>query len=360
MTTDFAQEADMDRILEINRLEYGPQDILSTRKDFDWRYGQNPSGKAIIPVIRDHMNRVIGFIWIVPLRIRVKGKDYLAAMGSNLVIHPDYRNAIGYTKLMRCFQSTITKNDIPIHYSFISEDAYQRQIIQNPQSVATIPVLAKLFDSKALINSYVQGHYKKGILNLASLIAAPILFSAKRTSVGDSISIKNCDDFNCNFDAFWQNVRDDYPASVIRDRSFLSWRFAPISNRRYNIFAAVHQEKILAYIVLRCATLRGIRVGIISDFVVARARLSRDAGLILLNKAESWFREDNMSLSVALVSSNSETYKMLRRAGYIRVPQFLSPKVFRFSVFIHMKNVKAMSSLSAREWFVTAADYESF
>lgn len=50
----------------------------------------------------------------------------------------------------------------------------------------------------------------------------------------------------------------------------------------------------------------------------------------------------------------------MRYAGYLRLPKIISPKTFRFGVVVHADYIKAMTSLSAQEWFVTVADYESF
>jgi hypothetical protein len=49
----------------------------------------------------------------------------------------------------------------------------------------------------------------------------------------------------------------------------------------------------------------------------------------------------------------------LQRAGYIRLPQILAPRTFRFAFFIHNTPEKDLISLSAQDWLITMADYES-
>jgi hypothetical protein len=281
-------------------------------------------------------------------------------MASNLVIHPDYRKGLGYAKLMLCFKGVFKKNDIPLHYSFISEKAYQRQLVHDPRTVATIPTLIKIYDSKKVIDSYVQGHLKKNLLKLGGWIAIPLLFSKRRIPPGDTIVVKRYKDFDSRFDDFWQNIRDYHSASVIRDRSFLNWRFLPISGRDYVILGAESKDRLLGYAVLRCATVRGIEMGIVADLMVTYDRLGRDAGHSLLDEAESWFRECRMASSLALISFGSEQYRLLIRAGYIRLPEFLSPKAFRFGVNVHTSQSQDLCSLSTKDWFVTIADYESY
>jgi len=164
---DLGRADDADRILELNRLEYGPGDILATRVDFAWRYNQNPAGQAIVPVIRDERGTVIGFIWIMPLYLRIKGQDRLAATGTNLVIHPKYRVTFGYLKLLRRFEQAFRDNNIPLHFSFVSERTCRRQRERAPQTVTTNPLLVKPLDAKSLAHTYFTKGWQRHIVTQA-------------------------------------------------------------------------------------------------------------------------------------------------------------------------------------------------
>ena len=113
VTADLARTEDADAILKLNRLIYGPSDILATQADFAWRCNQNPAGQAAIPVIRDRRGQVVGFIWLVPLHMCIKGQNRLGATGTNLVIHPEYRNSFAYIKLIRKSDQTFQDKHIP-------------------------------------------------------------------------------------------------------------------------------------------------------------------------------------------------------------------------------------------------------
>ena len=141
VTADLARTEDTDAILKLNRQEYGPGDILATQADFAWRCNQNPAGQATIPVIRDHRGQVVGFIWLVPLHVRVRGQNRLGAAGTNLVIQPEYRQSFAYVKLIRRFDQAFQDLHIPLHYSFISEGKYGQLLKHAPQHAATIPLL---------------------------------------------------------------------------------------------------------------------------------------------------------------------------------------------------------------------------
>lgn len=361
VVADLYRAGDEADILALNRMEYGPTDILATSEDFDWRYAQNPAGQAIIAVVRDcDSDSVVGFIWVVPLYIRVKGQDCLAATGTNLVIHPEYRNTFGYTKLMRRFQQVFRDHDIPLHFSFVSEEAYRQQREYNPQTVSTIPLLVKPFKLESLAQTYFTGGWQRFIIGWAGRLVPLFFFRQRPTLSSEESTVQSIDRFDEGFDKFWTQVRDKYPVMAIRDQAFLSWRFAPVSGRQYHILVARSRDQMLGYTVLRCSTVRGVKTGLIMDMLVTDGPLGETAGACLMAEAEAYFRAQEMSLAAGLMVPLAAEYRVLRRAGYTYLPQALAPRAFRFAFSIHNTSDRDLISFSAQDWFITMADYESF
>jgi hypothetical protein len=360
VVTDLYRAGDEADILALNRMEYGPTDILATPADFHWRHAQNPAGQAIVSVVRDCDNgSAVGFIWIVPLHVRVNGQDRLAATGTNLIIHPEYRT-FGYIKLMRRFQQVFRDHDIPLHFSFVSERTYRQQRERNPQTVSTIPLLVKPLNFESLAQTYSTKRWQRFIIGWAGRLVSPFFFRPRSVAYSGEIIVQAVDHFDEGFDEFWRKVRDKYPVMVIRGRDFLSWRFAPVSGRHYHILVARSREQMLGYAVLRCLTIRGVKTGLIMDSLVADGPLSETASACLMAEAEAYFRVQGMSLAAALMVPFASEYHILQQAGYTHLPQALAPRAFRFAFFVHNTRERELMSLSARDWFITMADYESF
>jgi hypothetical protein len=334
VNVDLAQKQDIDHILELNTLVYGRSDVLTTREDFVWRHDKNPAGQAVIPVIRDDHGNVVGFIWMAPVRLRIIGNDYLAASGTNLVVHPQNRDVFGYAKLMRRFEQVFRDNNIPIHFSFISKDTGLQLRRQAPQTTWNIPVLLKP--------------------------SLPPFKIRKRSKANDNgLSVKTLIKFDSRFDLFWQQIKDKYPVMAVRDNAFLTWRFAEISGRHYHILVAESEDKILGYAVLRCATIKGIKTGIIMDILITDESLGAAAADSLINQAQIYFWNQGMLLSLGLMVPSSSEYGFLRKAGYVGLSELFAPRVFHFAYFIH-KSTREEMTLSAQDWFITFADYESY
>ena len=357
---NLAQDGDINSILELNKSEYGPTDILATPTDFAWRYNRNPAGQALVPVVRNDVKEIIGCIWIVPLKLRIKGQNYLAATGTNLLIHSEYRNTFVYTKLLRQFHRILKKQNFPLHFSFVSEEAYLQQQQRSPQTAWTVPLLVKPLNFSLLLRTYWGNswlyHFIKPVDWLASKFFSP--YPGKGT--GDKIVIRVVKQFDATFNKLWGDFQDKYPVMLIRDWAFLTWRFTNTSHRQYRILVAETEAKMLGYVVLRCTNIRGVNAGLVLDFLVTDDVLGAKAAAGLLAQAETYFREQQMAVSLGLMAPFAVEYRHLQQAGYIYLPPKFSPRPFRFAFFLHDDTQPGLNSLSERDWFITFADYESF
>lgn len=357
---DLADPDDIEGILALNESEYGHTDMLATTADFFWRHNQNPAGQALVPILRNDSNKIIGCIWIVPLKLRIKERNYLVASGMDLIIDPEYRNTFAYTKLLRHFHRILKKQDYPFHFSFISEEAYRRHQDRSSQTAWTVPSLIKPLNLSLLAGTYWenswQRHFFKPVGQLASIF--PAQRQIRETQEG--ITVRRVYQFDSVFDRFWHDLQDKYPAMLVRNRTFLTWRFSNTPRRQYQILVAEAESNMLGYAVLRCTKIRGVNTGMVLDFLITGEALGAKAGACLLARAEMYFREQRMAVSLGLMSSFSTEYNLLRQAGYIYLPPKLSPRPFRFAFFVHDDTQPGLNSLSERDWFITFSDYESF
>ena len=365
MISDVVQnDRDIDQLLTLNVREYGPTaarpstDVVATRAEYLWRRDQNPAGRASIPVIRNTHGDVAGFFWLIPLRMRVRTDDYLGATGANLVIAPEHRRTFGLAKLVRRFNEILDDRDTPLHFSFVSEENYRRMRRRDPQRMVTVPLLVKILDHVRLAESHFSGKWQRAIAGRVGWIVSPFFLKRPLLPWREDIRVRKVEQLDAGFDEFWTRVQDKYAAMTIRDRDFVTWRFAPIAGRRYQILVARANGEMLGYAVIRCARVRGIDTGLILDLLLLDDARGREAGVRLVTEAEAVFRSKKMSLMVSLTTSNSAEYRILGRCG-CRNLTLLTPRPFRFAFFVRDSYRDRFKSLSAKDWFVTFADFES-
>ena len=362
VVADLYRAGDEADILALNRMEHGPTDIQATLEDFEWRYAQNPAGQAIISVVRDcDSGSVVGFIWIVPLRICVFGEEWLAAFGTNLLIHPGYRDTFAFAKLMRTFRQAFIDQDIPFHYSFISENTYSRLRQQDPRVVLEVPLLARPLDMMKLARAHFNSRWQRLIVEIGGQLATPLLFRARQVDPDKhNFALHVLDGFDERFDDFWARVKDNYPVMVIRDHRYLAWRFAEISGRQHRILVVQVGGEMIGYTVLRCANIREIPTGLVMDLLVETGPRGEAAGACLMAEALRYFRSENMWLAGGLMLPQTAEYDIMHRAGYLPCPKRFAPRLFWFAFRLHGKKAAITPGLSPEHWFVTIADYEAY
>ena len=366
LKADFALgERDIEQILELNDTEYGPTsptpstDVVSTRTTFFWRRDQNPAGRAVIPVIRNGAGDVVGFFWLIPLKIRAGKQDYLGATGANLLIESKNRGTFGYAKLVRKFAEALKDRKAALHFSFVSEKNYRRLRADSPQTTFTVPLLVKPLDFGSLTHSYFTKKWQRSLGASVGRLLSLYFFRLPSLHRGTDISIQMIDRFDESFDDFWRRVQDKYRAMVIRDRAFLDWRFNPITGRRYRIMVARLRGEMLGYSVIRCVSVRGVQTGLILDLLLLDDKRGKEAGIRLVAEAEAFFRSQKMSLMLTLLSPSSDEYRILGLSGCRNLAPFVSLRPFRFAFFVHDTYQQNLTSLSVKNWFITLADFES-
>jgi hypothetical protein len=353
---DLAGADDGDRILELNKVEYGATDTFLTHADFTWHFDCNPAGKAQVPVIRDRRGNIVSCIWIEPLRVRFDQQNHLWATGTNMVISPEYRNSFAYVILLRQFNDIIKREKIPLHFSFVSEKKFCLMRRSGSRCVCLIPLMVRPIDLRSLAGVLFPAEWQRYVVHLIGRTMLPFFFRRRSPTSDVGITVREVDQFDSSFDDFWRRVQDKYKVMAIRDRDYLSWRFRRISGRDYHILAAWAGEQMLGYIILRSYAMPGMDIGLIMDFLVDDNSIGQVAGALLLAEAEAYFRRRQTSMIATLMPSFAAEYQILREGGYVSIPQALSPRSFRFAFFIHDSNNKELKLLSPRNWFITFAD----
>jgi hypothetical protein len=357
-------DRDVDQVIAFSEREYGSMSAGPTeptsRADFIWRRDHNPAGQATIPMIRNANGDVVGLIWLVPLRIRLRNQNYLAATGTNLLIHPDSRQGFGYVKLMRRFNQALEDNRLPLHFSFISnEKHYLRLRSENPEKAFSVPLLVKPLDFAGVTDSYFKTGWQRSIGRKVGWLASLAFSKAPFIGRNKDIRVETVEQFDERFDEFWRRIEDKRPAMVIRDRAFLAWRFAKVSGRQYHILVASLKGEMLGYAVTRCAKVRGIDTGLVLDLLLLDNALGLEGGSCLAVEAEALFRAKGMSLMASLATPRTPEFRTLRQGGCRNLGLF-APRTFHFAFFVHDSNQKALESLNVRDWFLTFGDFVGF
>jgi L-amino acid N-acyltransferase YncA len=317
----------------------------------------------MISVVRnERSHQTVGFVWAIPLQMRIFGQNCLGALTAGLVIHPDYRDSLAYVKLIRHRQRVIRQQGICLRYNFPGEAYFERAHHIQSMSAVRVPLLVRPLNVSKLAQARFTRRWAQLLVGRGGQIASPWLFRRQAKGLDQHrLRVTTLHRFDERFDDLWMSVQDRYSVMVVRNRAYLAWRFASVSRRAYRVLIATADDELAGYVVLRCTDeIRGIPTGLIMDLLLEPGSRGEAAGMLLMAEAWRYFQEEKVWLAGGLALSHTAEHRVMRRAGYRPCPQNLAPRIFWVTFKCYDGALPDTADIHADDWFITIADYESY
>lgn len=354
------QEDDKARVLALIRDEYGEID-LADKDYFDWLRGACPPDVRQWLVREKGTGRVISAATTVGVQAIWKGKEIKALLGFNFVVAPEYRRQGIHTAFTRQTREDIKEAGYCLTTLFPNPKSMpQLARSENFHHVSPVPLLIRPLNMRALADA----HVKKPLLAWAGTVgwglAGRSLWREQRPPhVDPPLRISEDLVLDEGYDRFWREVRTKYDLMLVRDRPFLKWRFLDIPTRTYRVLSARRGDRVLGYIVLHQAKVRGTVSGIIADFLVLPGEQGARAGQHLLHAALQQFKEAQMPLAGGLVLPHTQEHALMRRAGFLSAPQLFAPQPFHLFVRSYCDDPPLEALTRPESWYVSIADHDA-
>ena len=204
------KDEDEDQVIDLIKLVYG----LSEFRDFyRWMVKSNPNSHGKIYLALDNEN-IIGHYLVVPRRRKIENDIIIDGEAVWAAVHPNYRKQGIFTEL-GIYALNDIQNEIPVCTGF-------------PNIYA------------------IQGHLKVGW----HFFDIPLLkLTVKNKFNKKDNTFMHKGEFGIEFDEFWKKISKDYSNIVVRDASYLNYRYfhKPID---YEI-RVIRDEEILGFVVLK-------------------------------------------------------------------------------------------------------------
>jgi ribosomal protein S18 acetylase RimI-like enzyme len=327
----------------------------------EWQYRRNPAGLAIAALAREGgTGRLIGQVVTIPIRVRLSGKVRLASLSLDPAIDPAYQNRGVLAGLLKDVCALSAEEGIAFTYGFPEQPAYSTFVNKAGfANAGSVPFLVRPLNPERLAlkttHSLVPGK-AASVARRVWRTPAP----APRQEAVPGLEIREVDSFDSSFVLFWDRIQHRFPVMVIRDPAYLNWRFAGLPTRKYTTFVASSEDEIRGFIVLRAAPLAQFSAGLIVELVVEASAEGRAAGRLLIDKAYSYFEDQDLDILASLALRHTDEFRLLRSRGFWVAPKFLEPRPFRLVVRCHDEE-RSPSHLAddLKNWFVTMGDYEA-
>lgn len=221
---------------------------------FMWKNECNPQGKSIIKMAVNGQ-KTIGLSCIWKFKVKFLGRSITAGQSVDAMVDKNYRKMGIFENMAIAALDDMKEEGMELRFNFPNEAAYQASIGKiNIRKVCDIPQYIKIFKGREALSMYVGNRMLKAAGGvLVDLYSKAKAMAAKRT---EKYKIKEIEQFDQDFDAFWHKVRTDYPIAVERSSQYLNWRYLR-SPEQYKIFASYSGDEIVGYIVAAMEDKRG-------------------------------------------------------------------------------------------------------
>lgn len=242
--------------------------INLNRAYWNWKYFENPMGEPCMFVALEG-DRTVGETGTIPATVLYKNEHTPASQSCDITVHPDYQKGGTFLKLARLSINKCIKDKLLFIYGF--------------SVPVTLKVSTKLLKFRSVCSVWRwlliinPGPYlsRKIRLNLlakaATALVSPIIrMKLLRNCIKTEERIIEITRFDERFDVFWEKKKQDFNIAVVRDSTYLNWRYFDNPDGKYKVYAYVSDNEIGGFIILTVKQ-DDIRRGFIMDIIVDSA-----------------------------------------------------------------------------------------
>ena len=342
---------DLDKLVDLIKENYG--DIEIANKEFlIWQYELNPDGKAIIKLAVDNINNaVVGHCAVIPVSLKVGNEVIKGTLAINTLTKKEYRGQGIFTKLVLALHDKCREMNLAFTYNFPNPNSYPGYIKKiKSVELGRVPLLIKYIKKKKAITEKLE--------RFMSYLIAPVQYFFKLKSERlDTIMVYEINNNNVSdMDLLWEKVKDNYKIMEVRNASFVKWRYLDIPLRKYKILCVKEDGEVQGYIVGICKEVKGIKFGMIVDFItnVNNAK----AGHLLIKHLLRHLSEQGAEFSGVLMQKHAKEYGLLKKSGFYKCPKFLEPQPIRVLYKPHMPEGDQKITYDINNWFLTMGDFD--
>jgi hypothetical protein len=173
--------------------------------------------------------------------------------------------------------------------------------------------MTKVLDSDPLLARYIGS---KALVHTAD--ARLRRMRTPRYSTKE-FTVETISRFDGRINAFWEEISPHFKILTRRDQRYLNWRYASHPERKYTIYAAVRDHRILGYCVLAQHQLEDLKLGLIVD--VLGFQDHRNIVACLIDRAVGCFQHENVQGVTCMISEQHPYRSLLTKAGFIAHPR---------------------------------------
>ena len=236
----------LEDVFALYRVVFGAEGAAAFRARFRWSQQENGSERETLRWVLADGPKVVGFLATIPQRFRVAGTDVLVHYSCDYMVHPDYR-FYGISLMREYFRACdncVSLDDVPATIAVFK--------MMKALPVGEAHRYVRLVDARELRGRVAR---LDALPDLAFLPANLALAGYDRLATMLRPRVDELTDFDERFDRFFDRCMNPRSVSLVRDATYLRWRYGSISPHRMRRIGVVmdRSQELVGYVVC-CAS----------------------------------------------------------------------------------------------------------
>jgi len=315
---------DEDGIVELLELVFDgwPKfDLECTPLDhWKWKYLDNPLKTSFI-ALGVNEDGIIGVNHSIPHRIKICDDVLLGTYGSDLAVHPDFRQIGVKTRTHDLKEEMRKPAGISVTYSVSGNPILIQSRLRRGRPMFPHPVinLVRIRDIDRQIKAMPVKHawLTKTGFNAVRIINDIQKVFRPSNRVDKELYVREIHAFDEKIEPFWDKVSKHYAFIIERNRDYLNWRYRDPRAGGFIIKQAENKGgDIHGYVVIKINRYRkDYPIGFIADLITLPDRL--DVANLLVVDAMRYFDAFDVNIVNFLVPKNHPHENVMRRNGFL-------------------------------------------
>lgn len=342
---------------EINRLFNQVFDADRPLSDWIWKFKANPSQDTRFIGLAEVNGSIVGHYAGVPRLLQYKDRILKVSFIADNFVVPEYRGGVRGVQwdVFRRVCDCHVLYDYACGLGFPNREHYVigKRFLKY-SDFAKVAVLNKRLNWRLSFETRFPWIPRPVASSVAALSSSLNRVAVWRRGRGTGRSlVRRIEGFDERFDAFWNRVRGQRAIIGVRDRRYLSWRYAR-PGHDYEILVSETDGHMTGYLVLTVVQDGRARIGRIVDMLVDERV---ETGSNLVRHALLRFLSKGVDQVKCWMLDHTEAYKALLYHGFVAREQ---DQMVTGVYMIFNRTVDADVIGNSRNWYVTMGDSDAF
>lgn len=336
---------------------FARNDLPKDLEALDWQYLRNPAGGPIAAFAVDTdpgTAGTVGAIYAVfPVRFTVGGREVLGAQSLDTLTDAAYRGRGLFVSQAREVYGRCRADGVALVYGFPNGNSAPGFFSKlGWRSLDPVPFLIKPLRSR-----YFLARVPKLGRALARLPDVELRNPFTGRPGAGGLAVEPIRRFDAATDAVWRDYVASCGIAVVRDSTYLNWRFFDRPGEGYEVFGCRDASgRLRAFAALAIRVKHGGRIAYLMELLHDDG--GEQAAAACLGHAVDRARAERCDALLAWNLEHSRNNPLLRAIGFVNMPERIRPIELHFGA-LPLVGASGDSILDRKSWYLSYCDSDT-